>query len=102
MYQDPMTFLHDVLKMRRTIDVVRVCQILRAVLELGYCPDQLYSAMSGTGIASLSALRKSVSRIAPEIWKRGAGIFHPVNCEYDSPLNTIHDLLYYLSDGKIW
>lgn len=102
MNQEVIEFLHEKLHLHQNKDTACLAGAVSLCLELGSVPSDLYARLSEMGYGSIVSIRKSMSRIAPDIWERGAGIFHFPEIQYESPLATIHHILYALSGRKIW
>lgn len=95
-------FLHDELHLHKTAETECVRRLLDLCLELGECPENIYEIMEERDLGSRASCQKHMSRVGRKLWERGTGVFHTAECEYESPLETVHDILYYLSDHKIW
>ena len=82
-------------------DIHYVAAVLELVMKLGYFPKDVYQQAAASIQVSEYALRKGISRIAPDLWKAGSGIFHKKKAECPKPKTVLKKMVATLSEGKI-
>lgn len=74
---------------------------MHVVLEAGRFPRNFYRLIAEREGTTPDAVRKGLSRIAPEIWKNSVGILHEQEDKYPGPLYVLHELAFLISDGNV-
>lgn len=82
-------------------DFLYLATLLRIVFEHGDFPKNIYALTANTVGSSIGAVYKGISRITKALWYNTDDIIHRMGEKFPGPLNTLYELAYFLSSGKI-
>lgn len=85
----------------KSVESNYVREILEVVLERRKFEPGIYEIVAQRTGRSVGAVRKGVSRITPILWKNFIAMNGMEGAEYPGPLDTLHEITFYMTDKDI-